>query len=436
VTRAVTRVLLSPEQGGPVTRTALPSGLRVLSQAVPGFRTVTFGVWVGVGSRDESAALSGATHFLEHLLFKGTLRRDALEISAALDAVGGEMNAFTAKEYTCYYARVLDADLPLAVDVLCDMITSATLTSADVESERDVIDEEIAMHADETGDHIHDLFAEQLWPDSPLGRPITGTPQTVGALSRAQIAGWYKRRYRPDTTVVSVAGNVEHAEVVRLVRKAFEQHSVTGEATPAPVRTGGPGVRSAGGVAVHHREIEQAHLVLGMPGLVRNDHRRYAAGVLHGVVGGGMSSRLFQEVREHRGLAYSVFSFGSAYADAGMVGVYAGCLPKKAPQVLDVIREELAAVARNGITADELLRGKGQLRGSIVMGLEDTGAKMTRIAKAELVYGELPTVDEILHRIDAVTLDDVADLAAGLYAGAPALTVVGPFDPGTTSFAL
>jgi predicted Zn-dependent peptidase len=397
---------------------------------------VTFGVWVGVGSRDESAALSGATHFLEHLLFKGTLRRDALEISAALDAVGGEMNAFTAKEYTCYYARVLDADLPLAVDVLCDMITSATLTSADVESERDVIDEEIAMHADETGDHIHDLFAEQLWPDSPLGRPITGTPQTVGALSRAQIAGWYKRRYRPDTTVVSVAGNVEHAEVVRLVRKAFEQHLVTGEATPAPVRTGGPGVRSAGGVAVHHREIEQAHLVLGMPGLVRNDHRRYAAGVLHGVVGGGMSSRLFQEVREHRGLAYSVFSFGSAYADAGMVGVYAGCLPKKAPQVLDVIREELAAVARNGITADELLRGKGQLRGSIVMGLEDTGAKMTRIAKAELVYGELPTVDEILHRIDAVTLDDVADLAAGLYAGAPALTVVGPFDPGTTSFAL
>jgi predicted Zn-dependent peptidase len=436
VTRAVTRVLLSPEQGGPVTRTALPSGLRVLSQAVPGFRTVTFGVWVGVGSRDESAALSGATHFLEHLLFKGTRRRDALEISAALDAVGGEMNAFTAKEYTCYYARVLDADLPLAVDVICDMITSATLTSPDVESERDVIDEEIAMHADETGDHIHDLFAEQLWPDSPLGRPITGTPQTVGALSRAQIAGWYKRRYRPDTIVVSVAGNVEHTEVVRLVRKAFEQHWVTGEATPAPVRTGGPGVRSAGGVAVHHREIEQAHLVLGMPGLVRNDQRRYAAGVLHGVVGGGMSSRLFQEVREHRGLAYSVFSFGSAYTDAGMVGVYAGCLPKKAPQVLDVIREELAAVARNGITADELLRGKGQLRGSIVMGLEDTGAKMTRIAKAELVYGELPTVDEILHRIDAVTLDDVADLAAGLYAGAPALTVVGPFDPGTTSFAL
>jgi predicted Zn-dependent peptidase len=436
VTRGVTRVLLSPEQGGPVTRTVLPSGLRVLSQAVPGFRTVTFGVWVGVGSRDESPGLSGATHFLEHLLFKGTRRRDALEISAALDAVGGEMNAFTAKEYTCYYARVLDADLPLAVDVICDMITSATLAGADVESERDVIDEEIAMHADETGDHIHDLFAEQLWPDSPLGRPITGTPSSVAGLSRTQITGWYRRRYRPANIVVSVAGNVEHTEVVRLVRKAFEQHWVTDEATPAPVRTSGPGVRPAGGVTVHHREIEQAHMVLGMPGLVRNDHRRYAAGVLHGVVGGGMSSRLFQEVREHRGLAYSVFSFGSAYADAGMVGVYAGSLPKKAPQVLDVIREELAAVARDGVTAEELLRGKGQLRGSIVMGLEDTGAKMTRIAKAELVYGELPTIDEILHRIDAVTLDDVASLAAELYAGAPALTVVGPFDPTTSSFAL
>jgi predicted Zn-dependent peptidase len=189
-------------------------------------------------------------------------------------------------------------------------------------------------------------------------------------------------------------------------------------------------------VTVHHREIEQAHMVLGMPGLVRNDNRRYAAGVLHGVVGGGMSSRLFQEVREQRGLAYSVFSFGSAYADAGMVGVYAGCLPKKAPQVLDVIREQLAAVARDGVTAEELLRGKGQLRGSIVMGLEDTGAKMTRIAKAELVYGELPTIDEILRRIDAVTLDDVAGLAAELYDGAPALTVVGPFDPGTDSFSL
>ena len=436
MTRAVTRVLLSPEQGGPVTRTVLPSGLRVLSQAVPGFRTVTFGVWVGVGSRDESAELSGATHFLEHLLFKGTRRRDALQISAALDAVGGEMNAFTAKEYTCYYARVLDADLPLAVDVVCDMITSASLAPDDVESERDVIDEEIAMHADETGDHIHDLFAEQLWPDSPLGRPITGTPESVAGLSRNRINGWYRRRYKPANIVVSVAGNVEHGDVVRLVRKAFERHWVTEDEAPAAVRTGGSGVVAAGGVGVHHREIEQAHLVLGMPGLVRNDERRYAAGVLHGVVGGGMSSRLFQEVREHRGLAYSVFSFGSAYADAGMVGVYAGCLPKKAPQVLEVIREELDEIGRHGITPEELVRGKGQLRGSIVMGLEDTGAKMTRIAKAELVYGELPTIDEILRRIDEVTLDDVTALAAELYAGTPALTVVGPFDPGTTAFTL
>jgi predicted Zn-dependent peptidase len=344
------------------------------------------------------------------------------------------MNAFTGKEYTCYYARVLDSDLPLAVDVICDMITSATLTKADVDSERDVIDEEIAMHADETSDHIHDLFAEQLWGSSPLGRSITGTPESVAGLSRAKVAGWYRRRYKPSNIVVSVAGNVDHAGVVRLVRKAFEQHWVQDEAEPSGVRTGGATVPTYGGVRVHHRDVEQAHLVLGMPGLVRSDERRYVAGVLHGIVGGGMSSRLFQEVREKRGLAYSVFSFGSAYADAGMVGVYAGCLPKKAPEVLDVVRSELAAVAERGVTADEVLRGKGQMRGSVVMGLEDTGAKMTRIAKAELVYGELPPVDEILRRVDAVTADEVNELAAELYAGEPALTVMGPFEPDTTDF--
>lgn len=437
MTRAITSTLLSPEAGGPVKRTVLPSGLRVLSQSVPGFRSVTFGVWVGVGSRDEPIQLSGATHFLEHLLFKGTERRDALEISASLDAVGGEMNAFTGKEYTCYYARVLDVDLPLAVDVICDMITSATLTEEDVESERDVIDEEIAMHADETSDHIHDLFAEQLWGQSPLGRSITGTPESVAGLTRRQVVGWYRRRYLPENIVVSVAGNVEHSDVVKLVRKAFERHWMTAENEPAPVRrSSGRRVPTYGGVQVHHRDVEQAHLVLGMPGLVRNDERRFVAGVLHGIVGGGMSSRLFQEVREKRGLAYSVFTFGSAYADTGMVGVYAGCLPKKAPEVLDVVRAELATIAKGNITPDELLRGKGQMRGSVVMGLEDTGAKMTRIAKAELVYGELPTVDEILRRIDDVTLDDVCDLASELYAGTPALTVMGPFDEDTSAFVL
>ncbi|WP_405065935.1 insulinase family protein [Kribbella sp. NBC_01510] len=437
MTRAITSTLLSPEAGGPVKRTVLPSGLRVVSQSVPGFRSVTFGVWVGVGSRDEPDHLAGATHFLEHLLFKGTERRDALEISAAIDAVGGEMNAFTGKEYTCYYARVLDSDLPLAVDVICDMITSATLTAADVESERDVIDEEIAMHADETSDHIHDLFAEQLWGMSPLGRSITGSPDSVAGLTREQVVGWYRRRYKPSDIVVSVAGNVDHADVVRLVRKAFERHWVTTEAEPAPVRLGAAEpVPTYGGVRVHHRDVEQAHLVLGMPGLMRNDERRYVAGVLHGIVGGGMSSRLFQEVREKRGLAYSVFTFGSAYADSGMVGVYAGCLPKKAGEVLDVVRAELEVIANGNITPDELLRGKGQMRGSVVMGLEDAGAKMTRIAKAELVYGELPTVDDILHRIDAVTLDDVSQLAAELYAGTPALTLMGPYDEDSTAFTL
>jgi predicted Zn-dependent peptidase len=275
-----------------------------------------------------------------------------------------------------------------------------------------------------------------LWGPSPLGRSITGTPESVAGLSRTKVAGWYRRRYKPSNIVVSVAGNVDHGEVVRLVRKAFEQHWVTGEAEPIPVRTGGARVPTYGGVQVHHRDVEQAHLVLGMPGLVRSDERRFVAGVLHGIVGGGMSSRLFQEVREKRGLAYSVFSFGSAYADAGMVGVYAGCLPKKAPEVLEVIRAELALVAERGVTEEEVLRGKGQMRGSVVMGLEDTGAKMTRIAKAELVYGELPTVEDILRRVDAVTVEEVNQLAAELYAGDQALTVMGPFDPDTADFKL
>jgi len=255
-------------------------------------------------------------------------------------------------------------------------------------------------------------------------------------LSRSQLAGWYRRRYKPSNIVVSVAGNVDHASVVRLVRKAFERHWVTDDAMPAPVRTGGRAVPTYGGARVHHRDVEQAHLVLGMPGLVRSDERRYVAGVLHSIVGGGMSSRLFQEVREKRGLAYSVFTFGAAYADTGMVGVYAGCLPKKAPEVLEVIQAELAAIAEGGVSAEELLRGKGQLRGSVVMGLEDTGAKMTRIAKAELVYGELPSVEVLLRRIDKVSAEDVGQLAAELYAGDQVLTVIGPSDLDSADFVI
>jgi predicted Zn-dependent peptidase len=422
------RTLTAGPDGDVVRRTVLPGGLRVISESVPGVRSVAFGVWIGVGSRDESVSLAGASHYLEHLLFKGTRRRDAMSIAAEIEAVGGEINAFTAKEYTCYYARVLDVDLPLAVDVISDMVTSSLLTTSDVDNERGVILEEIAMHDDDPTDAVHDTFAEVVWPDSPLGRPVLGTVESIQSLSRTAIAGYYRRRYRPESLVVAAAGNVDHAALVRLVKKAFAHVPVAEDKSPSPPRIGGRAPRFTPGAAVVRRPIEQANLVLGAAGLDRLDDRRFALGVLNAVLGGGMASRLFQEVREKRGLAYSVYSFTSHYADTGVIGVYAGCHPKRAVDVLDLCRQQLAAVAAGGVTAEELARGQGQMRGGLVLGLEDTGSRMSRLGKAELVYGELMTVDELLASVSAVTLDDVQEVAFELLRGPLSLAAIGPYD--------
>ena len=421
-----TRTLIR-EDGGVIRRTTLPSGLRVITERVPGQRSATIGVWVGVGSRDESPALHGCSHFLEHLLFKGTEERSALDISIALDAVGGEFNAFTAKEYTCFHARVLDADLPLAVDVLGDMVTGSLITADDVEAERDVILDEIAMHDDDPDDVAHNLFAAQAWGDSPLGRPIAGTVESIEAMSREQVRRFYKRHYRPEKMVVAVAGNVDHAAVVRRVRKAFGRHGfLDGTAEPVLGRQVARARRVGTGVAEATRQFEQVNVVLGVNGLTRSDPRRFALGVLNAALGGGTSSRLFQEVREKRGLAYSVFSFASQHIDAGLVGVYVGCLPSKLDQVLQVVRAELANIAESGIDDEELTRGKGQLKGGLVLGLEDSGSRMTRLGKSELVDEELLSIDEVLARIDGVTLDDVLTLAAELFSQPEILAVVGP----------
>ena len=423
--RALTRTL----QDG-VKRTVLPTGLRILTEAIPTTRSASLGVWVGIGSRDETPALHGASHFLEHLLFKGTHKRTALEISAEIEAVGGETNAFTTKEYTCYYARVLDADLPLAVDVLCDAIADSLLEPADVETERGVILEEIAMHEDEPGDEVHDLFAEAIFGDHPLGRLISGTPESITPMTRNQINTFYRRRYTAPEIVVTAAGNLDHATVVRLVRKALAGTPLdAGSAAPAGPRPAGKKVRvRKSQTVVLHRDTEQAHIVLGGSGLGRHDERRFALGVLNNVLGGGMSSRLFQEIREKRGLAYSVYSYASQHADAGLFGVYAGCAPAKAPEVLDLIRAELDRVAADGITAEELSRGKGMVKGSYVLGLEDTGSRMSRLAKSELLHGDLMGVDELLARVDAVTVEEVNAVAADLLSRERSLAVVGPFD--------
>lgn len=410
-----------------VRRTVLPSGLRIVTEQMAGSRSASIGVWVDVGSRDESPTLHGCSHFLEHLLFKGTPERSAMEISVALDAVGGEFNAFTTKEYTVFHARVLDEDLPTAVDVLGDMVTASTITEADVEAERDVILDEIAMHDDDPDDVVHNLFAAQAWGDSPLGRPIAGTEASITAMTRAQIHRFYRRHYRPDTMVVSVAGNVEHTAVVRQVVKAFGRGGfLDTEAAPSTSQQSEKARKVQPGESRTARPQEQVNLVLGVRGLTRTDPRRYALGVLNTALGGGTSSRLFQEVREHRGLAYSVYSFATHHADAGVVGVSVGCLPGKYDAVLETVRAELAKVAADGLTAEELERGKGQLKGGLVLGLEDSGSRMSRIGKAELVFDELLTIDEVVRRIEAVTLEDVATLAKDLFTQPELLAVVGP----------
>ena len=417
-----------------VTRTVLPGGLRVITESLPSVRSAAFGIWAGVGSRDEGPAHAGATHYLEHLLFKGTRKRTALEISATMDEVGGELNAFTGKEYTCYYARVLDADLPLAIDVLSDMVTSSLIEPKDVDAERGVILEEIAMNDDDPSDSVHEAFVAQLFGDTPLGRPILGTVDSINSIAREEIAEHYAARYTPPNLVVAAAGHLEHERVAEAVRQSFS-HVLRGDPAPAGPRlggsrVGGPGASTAAGTGVRliSRGIEQANLILGCEGLSRTDERRFALGVLNAALGGGMSSRLFQEVREKRGLAYSVYSFSSQHADTGIWGVYVGCLPSKADEVLAICRDEVAKVISGGLDDAELERGKGQLRGSMVLGLEDPSSRMSRLGKAELAYPRLEPVDEILASISAVTHDDVRRVAAEILGQPKVLAVVGPYD--------
>ncbi|CAM3209291.1 Uncharacterized zinc protease SCO5738 [Stackebrandtia soli] len=392
-------------------------------------RSATVGVWVGVGSRDEVPELSGASHFLEHLLFKGTRRRSALDISAQIEAVGGETNAYTAKEFTCYYARVLDSNVSLAIDVLGDVLCDSLITESDVETERGVILEEIAMQRDEPGDEVHDLFAAAVYGTHPLGRDIAGTPETVARLDRDEIFRFYKSRYTAPTMVVAAAGNVNHDQVVALVAEAFAP-LLTGLADPLPLRA--PAAWSGSlpdrRLLVATRDTEQAHIVLGGEGLARRDERRFAFEVLCNVLGGGMSSRLFHRIREDSGLAYSVYSYTAEFSESGLFGVYAGCAPENVHRVLDLTRGVLAEVAADGIDDEELGRGKGMAKGSIVLGMEDTGSRMGRLGRGELLFGDQLSVDDVLSRVDSVTREEVAALAAEVLGHPRCLAVAGPFD--------
>jgi predicted Zn-dependent peptidase len=416
---------------GTVRKTVLPGGLRVITEFLPAVRSVALGIWVGVGSRDEDVTHAGATHYLEHLLFKGTSRRTALEISAEMDMVGGEINAFTDKEFTCYYARVLDQDLPLAVDILSDLVTSALIAEKDVDAERNVVLEEIAMNEDDPSDTVHETFTAKLFGDTPVGRPVLGTVDSINAITRDQIYEHYRARYTPEHLVVAAAGNLDHDTVVELVRAAFGP-ALDRVAEPAPPRLNGSasgfGAQAGTGIGLVSRPIEQANLVLGCEGLHRTDDRRFAFGVLNSAFGGGMSSRLFQEIREKRGLAYAVGSFSGHFSDTGIWGIYVGCQPSKTDEVLSICTEEIARIVDEGITEAELARGKGQARGAMVLGMESPSSRMFRIGKSELVYPRLEPVDQILSYIDAVTHDDVRAVAAEILTRPKVLAVVGPFD--------
>jgi predicted Zn-dependent peptidase len=387
-------------------------------------RSVALGFWVGVGSRDEDVREQGASHFLEHLLFKGTSRYSARELAELVEAVGGEMNAFTAKDHTAFYVRLLSRDLELGLDVLCDIMWDPAFRPDEVEAERQVILEEILMQADEAEDLSQELLASAVWPGHPLGREVLGDEQTVSAMTRDAIRSFHQERYRPGATVLAAAGLVDHDRLVDAVERRFAASGRgAGGGVPARHAPGEPALP----LAVRTRRTEQAHLAIGLPGVTRHDPDRHAATLLVHVLGEGASSRLFQEVRERRGLAYSVYAWRTGYDDAGLVGVYAGTSPRRATETLKVVTGEIERLAE-GVSERELEVAKGSITGGLELGLEDSGARMHRIGRSLLLHGEVPTVDEVAARFAAVTTDDVARVAARVLEPPRVLAVVGPFE--------
>jgi predicted Zn-dependent peptidase len=407
-------------------RTTLPGGLRVVTEQVPSVHSASVGVWVGVGSRDEGPTVAGAAHFLEHLLFKATPTRTAVQIAQAVDAVGGELNAFTAKEHTCYYAHVLDDDLELAVDLVGDVVLNGICAPNDVELERDVVLEEIAMRDDDPEDAIGDVFLAALFGQHPVGRPVIGTVDSVSSMTRDQLHSFHVRRYTPERMVVAVAGNVEHDDVVSLVRRHFGARLQRGRDAVRP-RKGGTRVAAHPRLSLGTRDAEQTHMALGVRAPGRHWKHRWALAVLNQAIGGGLSSRLFQQIREERGLAYSVYSTIDTFADTGALSVYTACLPERFRDVATVTTDVLEAVARDGITDNECRIAKGSLRGGLVLGLEDSASRMNRIGRSELNYGEHRSIDHTLAKIDSVTLGEVNMVARRVLGGPYGAAVLGPY---------
>lgn len=414
--------------GSTVRRTVLPSGVRALTEVMPGAQSASVSFAVAVGSRDEVDGHHGSTHFLEHLLFKGTKTRTALDIAVAFDSVGGASNASTGKEHTSYYARVQDKAIPVAVQVIADMLTSSVIDPVEFENERTVILEELAMNDDDPQDVAHEKFFEAVLGSHELGRPIGGTPETIKAVTRDAVWQHYQNNYRPEDLVITAAGGVDHDALLELVDENLE---IAGwdknlKAKPRSWRSQAAVViEPTVSVNVINRPIAQANIILGSQGLVAGDERRYAMAILNTVLGGGMSSRLFQEIREKRGLAYSVYSFNQGYSDAAAFGLYAGCSPQKATEVIKLMIAELGKVATDGITEAELDLAKGNISGGLALKFESTQARMSRLSGAELTDGEFIDLDESLSRYSAVQLSDVQALAKLLFEAPKSFVAVG-----------
>jgi predicted Zn-dependent peptidase len=413
-----------------VRRSVLPSGVRILSEQVPGARSATIGYWVAVGSRDETPGTFGSTHFLEHLLFKGTTNRSALDIAVSFDSVGGEHNAMTAKEYTCYYAKIQDRDLGMAIEVIADMLTSSLIDPVEFETERGVILEELAMADDDPSDVTNERFFEAVLGEHPLGRPIGGSPETIRAASRDAVWNHYRANYRPQDLVITVAGAVDHDELVAGVTAALQKAGWDLGIAASPVARRDPSddvIERGSALKVVQRPIEQANVIVGVPGLTATDPRRSTMAVLNSIFGGGMSSRLFQEIREKRGLVYSVYSFSPGYSDSGLFGMYAGCTPSKAVQVTELMMSEFRRMAE-GVTAEEIARAQGQLSGAAALALEDSDTRMSRLGRSEITLGEFVDLDESLRRLSLVTADGIRELAADLSARPLSIAAVGTVD--------
>lgn len=402
-------------------KTTLPNGVRIVTEEIPHVRSVSLGIWVGAGSRDEDEANNGIAHFIEHMLFKGTEKRSPKEIAETLDAVGGQLNAFTSKEYTCYYAKVLDEHLDIAVDLLSDMFFNSLFKQDDIEKEKNVIIEEIKMYEDAPDEIVHDLFADALWSGHALGRPVIGTEQIIKSLNRDDLLKFKEQFYSSKSIVVAAAGNVCHEKIVEKLALLF------GAIKPVSLGRNYSAPETHSRTQVRKKDTEQVHLCIGTPGLPMDHHSLYTLHILNSVLGGGISSRLFQEIREERGLAYSVFTYHSSYRDAGLFSIYAGLSKNNLNEVISLIAREMKDFRNNGISAEELVRAREQLKGSMYLGMENVSNRMTRIGKSELCLNRAVTVDEVVEKINSVTLEGVKNLSGEMFKnGNLVISSIGP----------